>query len=67
MGLTSRDKFVAESHELVCHGLRVPEHLLLVGLELRLLCLLQGAGQARDGVIVRSTLHGSLLSMTNSM
>ena len=64
--LTSRDKLVAESGELVGHGLGVSEHLLLVGFELWLLCLLQRTCKTRDGVVVGASLHRSLLVKTGS-
>lgn len=59
LSLTSRDQGVAQLVKLVCHGAGVLQNLLLVGLELRLLGLLQGAGQARDGVIVWTSLQTS--------
>lgn len=61
-GRTAGDEAVALLLEALCHGEGVLEHLLLVGLELRGVGLLQGARQARDGVVVGATLAMQMVS-----
>lgn len=54
--LTSGHERVTKLDKLVGHGLGVLQHLLLVGPELGLLGLLEGTCQARNGVVVWTSL-----------
>ena len=64
---TSRNNFIAQLGKLISHCLGVLQHLLLVGLELWLGCLLEGTGQASNGVVVGTSLNSpSLVSLALS-